>query len=104
MAKYVLAYRGGGMPETEAEQQAEMARWGEWYGALGAAVVDGGNPFAASATVAADGTSSQPGSAGLTGYTIVTADSLAGATEHAKGCPILRSGGSVDVYEAIEMG
>ena len=45
MAKYVLVYYGGSMPETEAEQAAVMKAWGEWFGGLGAAVVDGGNPF-----------------------------------------------------------
>ena len=43
MANYVLVFKGGGMAETEAEQQAVMAAWGEWYGKLGQAVVDGGN-------------------------------------------------------------
>lgn len=104
MPNYVLAYTGGGMPETEAEQQAEMAAWGEWYGRLGAAVVDGGNPFGAAATVASDGTVSQGGRSGLTGYSIVAADDLEGALAHAAGCPILRTGGSVEVYETFQVG
>jgi hypothetical protein len=32
---------------------------------------------------------------------VVSADSLAAAGELAKGCPVLASGGSVEVYEAI---
>jgi hypothetical protein len=39
----------------------------------------------------------------LTGYSIVAAGSLAEATELAGGCPVLQSGGSVDVYEAMPM-
>ena len=35
MAKFILAYHGGGMPETEAEQAAVMAAWGAWFGNLG---------------------------------------------------------------------
>jgi hypothetical protein len=35
VANYVLVFKGGGMAETEAEQQAVMAAWGEWYGKLG---------------------------------------------------------------------
>ena len=103
MANYVLVYKGGSMAETEAEQQAVLAAWGRWYGELGQAVVDGGNPFGPSASVAADGTVSDGGGSGLTGYTILQADSLATATELAKGCPVLSSGGSIEVYETFQV-
>jgi hypothetical protein len=39
----------------------------------------------------------------LTGYSIVSADSLDAAVELAKGCPVLGIGGAVDVYEVIAM-
>ena len=45
MSKFVLLFSGGGMPETEEEQAAVLAAWGVWYGELGEAVVDPGNPF-----------------------------------------------------------
>jgi hypothetical protein len=104
MPSYVLAYTGGGMPETDDERRAELAAWGEWYGRLGAAVVDGGNPFGPSATVGPDGAVTRPGRSGLTGYSIVSADDLDGALTHAESCPILRSGGSVEVYETFAVG
>ena len=45
MAKYLLVYHGGGpMEEDAAAQAAVMEAWGAWFGQLGAAVVDGGNP------------------------------------------------------------
>jgi len=104
MANYVMVYSGGsGPPETEAEQQAVMAAWISWYQTLGAAVVDDGNPFGPSASVAADGAVSQGAPSALTGYTIVSADSLDAATEHAKGCPVLDSGGRVEVYETFQI-
>jgi hypothetical protein len=103
MAKYVFAYKGGGMAPTEAEREAAMAAWGTWMGGLGPALVDGGNPFGASKAVAADGSLSEGATSGITGYTIVTADSFAAAAELAKGCPIFASGGSLDVYEALEV-
>jgi hypothetical protein len=34
-----------------------------------------------------------------TGYSILKADSLNAATELAKGCPVLQSGGKITVYE-----
>ena len=102
MAKYVLVYKGGGMAQTDAEREAAMAAWGSWFGTLGAAIVDAGNPFGGSTSVSANG-SGGAASSGLTGYTVLTADSLAGAAELAKGCPVLGNGGSVEVYETIDV-
>jgi hypothetical protein len=102
MAKFVLVYKGGGMAETDAEREAAMAAWGSWFGTLGAAIVDPGNPFGGSTAVSANGSGGAASSA-LTGYTVLTADSLAGAAELAKGCPVLSNGGSVEVYETIDV-
>ncbi len=104
MANYVLAYTGGGMAETEAEQQKIMEQWMGWFGNLGDSVVDPGNPFGPSQTVRSDGSVAEGGSAGLTGYSIVSAGTLAEAAEKASGCPVLASGGSIDVYEAMPIG
>jgi hypothetical protein len=104
MPKYVLAYHGGGMAATEAEQAAAMAAWGAWFGSLGDAIVDGGNPTGASKTVTADGSTVDGGGANpLSGYSLVTATDLDAAVSLAKGCPILSSGGTVEVAETIEM-
>lgn len=105
MTRYVLLYSGGGMPETEAEQAAVMQAWGEWYGRLGEAVVDGGNPFTPQAkTVASDGTISDgPLGNMASGYTIVQADSIDSAADMARSCPILTSGGQITVYETFDV-
>jgi hypothetical protein len=103
MTNYVLAYRGGGMPATQAEQDAAMAQWGSWFGELGDAVANPGAPFGASKTVTSDGSMNDGNQAGLSGYSVVAADSLAAATDLAKGCPVLTSGGSVEVYETLDM-
>jgi len=104
MAKFVFAYTGGGgMAPSPAEQQKIMDAWMSWFGSLGDALVDGGAPFGASATVAPDGAAGDGAPAGLTGYSVLSAASLADATAKAKGCPVLASGGSVEVYEALPM-
>lgn len=104
MANYVFAYHGGGMAETEEEQAAVMAKWEAWYGDLGSAIVDGGAPIGGSKTVASDGSVSDGGGANpLSGYTVVSAGDLDSAVALAKGCPILESGGSVEVAETIDM-
>jgi hypothetical protein len=101
MSTYVLAYTGGSMAETEEEQKAVMAAWASWMSGLGGNLTDAGNPFAASTTVASDGSVSEGGTSGLTGYSVITADSLHAATTAVKGCPVLSSGGAVEVYEVL---
>ena len=105
MAKYVLLYIGGGMPETEEETAMVMKAWETWYTKLGSAVVDPGNPFTPAAkSVANDGRVSD-GSGGViaTGYTILQADSLDGAAKMAQSCPVLQGGGSLSVFETFEV-
>ncbi len=104
MTKYVFVYSGGnGVADDEAERNAQYARWGQWFGEIGLAVVDGGAATGTAKTVGPGGSVSEGGSRGLTGYSIVSADSLDAAVELAKGCPVIEIGGAVDVYEAIAM-
>lgn len=102
MGKYLLAYTGGGMASTDEEREAAMAAWGQWFGELGGAIVDPGNPFGPSSTVSSGGVSGG-GASALTGYTVLSADSLDAAAGLAKGCPVLTHGGSVEVYETFEV-
>lgn len=105
MANFVLLYSGGSMPQTEAEQAAVMQAWGAWYGRLGNAVIDGGNPFTSQAkSIASNGTVSDgPVGTMATGYSIIKADSLDAAVEMAKGCPVLQGGGQITVYETFQV-
>ncbi len=105
MPKYLFAYHGGASPDTVTEEQKTqiMAAWHSWYDELGAAIVDGGSPVAMAKTVTAGGVSDGGGANPVTGYTLITADSLELAAKHAQGCPILDSGGTVEVAETIEM-
>ena len=104
MTKYVFSYHGNSeMPTDQAAIDEVMTAWGAWFGSLGDAVVDGGNPFGASKTVASDGSLSDGNAASLSGYSIVQADSLDAAAKMAQGCPVLGGGGTVTVSETIEM-
>jgi len=104
MPKYVFAYHGGSMSESPVDQEAAMAAWGAWFGALGDAVVDGGNPTGASRTLLSDGSTSEGGGPNpITGYSLVSATDLDAAVSLAKGCPIFASGGTIEVAEAVEM-
>ena len=104
MPKYVFAYHGGSMPESPAAQADAMAAWGAWFGSLGEAVIDGGNPTGQSKTISADGSVKNGGGANpVSGYSLITATDIDAALAHAKGCPILTVGGSVEVAEALDM-
>ena len=100
MANYVLVYHGGGMPATPEEGAKIMQAWTDWFGTLGGALVDGGNPASATKTIAADGSVSDDPS-GPSGYSILKADSLDAAVALAKGCPVLQGGASIQVVETF---
>jgi len=103
MAKYLLLYEGGSMPESEAAQAAAMQAWEAWFAQIGGAVADAGNPFTpGSKRITADG-SIAAGTGSASGYSILEADSLDAATDLAKGCPVLAGGASVSVYETFEV-
>ena len=103
MAKYLFIYHGGGMPDSPEEAQKAMDAWGSWFESLGAAIIDGGNPIGGSTTVLSDGSvASDGGSNPTTGYGLFEADSLDDAIVMAKGCPILASGGSVELGETFD--
>ena len=104
MGKFVLVYTGGGMPESEEEQAKVMGAWGAWYEGMGAAIVDGGNPFGPSKNVTKNGVSDGSVSApAVTGYTIIAADSLDEAAAKVGNHPHLNYGGQVSVHETFKM-
>ena len=103
MANFVLLYTGGSLAETPAEREAVMQAWGAWFGKLGSALVDAGNPFTPAAKTISKGEKVSDGTVGTlaTGYSVIKADSLGAAVELAKGCPHITSGGQISVYETF---
>src|SRR5438128_2235082 len=98
MPNYLLAYHGGGMPQTDAERERVMAAWGKWYQELGAAIVDPGNPVGTAKTITSNRMTTEAGGANpVSGYTVIMATNLDAAVQLAKGCPILDGNGSVEV-------
>src|ERR1700682_3720783 len=102
--KYVLVYYGGGMPEGASAQARVLKQWAGWYEKLGDARVDGGHAFSGAVSKIKPGGTVAKGPVGqrASGYSIVEASSLEEATKMAKGCPILRRGGQIAVYETFE--
>ncbi len=104
MTNYVLLYVGGTMPETEEESAQVMADWGAWYQAMGDSVTDGGNPFNEAKSMTADGVADGPATnPGVTGYTIIDAESLDAAMEKVKDHPHVKHGGQVSVHQTFQM-
>ena len=107
MAKFIYLYRGPAtlMSDLTPEQGAErMAAFGAWMEKIGAALIDVGSPFGASASVRDDGTEATAGD--LSGYSIVEADDLATAKALTDGLPFLsnRDGRcAVEIYELLPM-
>jgi hypothetical protein len=56
MANFLLTFHGGGpMPATKEEQDQVMTAWTDWFGVLGDALVDGGNPISQARAISPDG-------------------------------------------------
>ncbi len=102
MANYLLTYHGeGGMPTSAEETEKTMAAWGAWFGTLGDAVVDGGNPTTRAKAISPDGSVMDATSA-PTGYSVIKADNLDHAVALSKGCPVLAIGQVVLVTETFD--
>ena len=106
MAKFLYVYHGSGkMPATEAERNAMMDAWTGWFGKLGSAVVDGGNPVGMSKTVLPGGKVENNGGSNPTGgYSIIEAKDIDDAASKAKDCPMLAMPNcSVEIAPIIDM-
>ena len=99
MKKFLFVVYGPSA-DSDAERSAGMAEMAEWYGSLGHALIDPGGPFVAATTVSAAGIG-DPIGPNATGYNFVQADSLEAAVALAQGCPLLKHGRSVSVFETL---
>ena len=105
MSEYVLLYSGGKMPESDEEMAESMKAWTEWMEGLGDGLKDGGNPFTPGAVTVSEDGSITDGPVGTmaTGYSIINATTLHEAAEIAAGCPVLKGGAKITVYETFQV-
>ena len=104
MAKYLFIYHGGKHPSTSADIKKTADSGGKWFGSMGTAVIDGGNPVGKSSTVRPDGSVANDGGPNpVSGYSLIEAATLNDAHSKAKGCPLLANGGSIEIAEAMDM-
>ena len=103
MAQYIITYLGGNQPSTPEEGQQHFAKYKKWLSSLGDAIVSPANPFNNTHTVNPDGSITTGSTTAMSGYTIIDADSMESALVHAKACPFLDIGGSLEVSELMKM-
>ena len=104
MVKFLFVYHGGKPPSTPAEAKSVMDAWGAWFGSMGVAVIDGGNPVGPSSTVTSDGALVHGGGSNpASGYSLIEASSLADAHQKAARCPLLKAGGTIEIAPSMDM-
>ena len=95
MAKYVFSYR---VPADYAPHAGTAAEWQAWFSELGPALVDIGHAVTDYASLGEVGGSGSR----MIGHSVVSAEDLDSALALAKGCPVLRVGGGVEVGPVME--
>ncbi len=92
------------MPQTEQERQEVVAQWVAWLNQYGSSVVDQGNPFTPMAKhISSEGKIGDgPVGSVASGYSVIKANSMDAAIAIAKGCPVLRGGAQISVYETFK--
>ena len=98
MAKYVLLYQGGAVPQTPEEGKKVTDAWMAWFSASGDAILDAGNAFGAETAEGADIPASR-----VNGYSIVQAGSTGEVEGLLKGHPHLSAGGRIEIHETVDM-
>lgn len=101
MTNFLLAYYGGGMPDSDEARAKSQADWVEWMKQCGDNLVDPGNPCSNAKSVNKDGVK-EVGSDRITGYSVIKADSIDDAVKAAQMVPLVVDGsGRCDVYETF---
>lgn len=113
MKEYLFLFRGGDAARTDQtpeEMQAHMAKWGAWMQGLaqddklvgGLPLDKGGKVVRNAGAVITDGPFTE-GKEVVGGYLIVKSETLDGAVDISKQCPIFEHEGFVEVRELLPM-
>lgn len=103
MPQYLIVYLGGNPPSSPEEGKKRFAEYMDWLSSLGDAAVSPANPIRSTSTVKPDGTVTTGSKTAMSGFTIIAADSMEAALSIARACPFLKTGGSLEVSELVEM-
>lgn len=103
MPQFMITYLGGDKPSTPEEGKEHFAKYQQWLGSLGDAVVSPANPLKDTHTVNPNGNASAGSQTTMSGYTVIEAESIDAAIKIAKACPFLEINGTLEVSELIQM-
>ncbi len=101
MASYALAYYGEPQFSSQEDGAKYQEKWKAWEASVGDAL-GALTPLHPAKKVSTDSISDNGGENRLSGFCMVTADSLDAAIEMAQSCPHLEYG-TIDVSEVWEM-
>ena len=108
MTKFLLLYTAPAATRekmqnaTPEEMKEGMQPWMDWFGRVGANLVDKGMPLSHAVTVTKEDT--MPGPAEYVGYNVVQAEDIDAAIALAKDNPHMqRDGAAVEVHEMMAM-
>ncbi|MFT6031938.1 MAG: hypothetical protein ACI854_000465 [Arenicella sp.] len=104
MPNFMLTYLGTPSISTPEEKKLHMQKYHHWITGLGDAALSPMNPLKNVSVVDSDGEVTTGGETGMSGFTIVSAESMEAALVIVKACPFLEVGGRLEVAEMIEMG
>ena len=111
MSEFVFLYRGGERPTSPDQTQKVMQKWTAWLKDLAdkGHILDRGQPLERTGKVVhgnqksvTDGPYAEAKDL-VGGYSLIQAKDVAHAAELSKGCPILETGGLVEVRPVMKM-
>ena len=109
MSDFAFVYRGWDTPASPEEMQKTVDQWRAWFKELdekghmkdpGLPLDKAGNVIRGARKLVSDGPFAEAKDV-VGGFTLITARDLQQATALAKGCPILESGGSIEVRPVL---
>ena len=108
MSEFIYLYRNGERLSPEAMQQ-QMVKWNDWMKKLGAAghLKEAGHPLESSGKIVkaksvVDGPFAEAKDV-IGGFSVIEAKNIEHAVELSAGCPILNTGGAVEVRPILKM-
>ncbi|HYZ30620.1 MAG TPA: hypothetical protein VE570_16270 [Thermoleophilaceae bacterium] len=95
MPSYLFSFQA---PTDYTPGEVSMAEWGRFFEGISSQLEDLGNPIFSRQTVGETGAGTV-----LSGYSLVNAESIQQAVELARGCPLVKLGGGVEVGELTRL-
>lgn len=103
MAQFVLVYLGGDYPSNKEESTQHMMNYQKWLSNLGEKAIEPANPFKNTRSIAPNRNVTEGSQIGMSGYTIIEANSIGEAEEITRNCPFLDINGIIEVSEKLPM-